>query len=164
MQMTFFPFWFRMVSVAMVVLPVWRSPMMSSRCPLPMGIMESMALMPVWRGTVTDFLLIMPGAWCSMGRVSRQSMGPLPSMGLPSASTTRPISFSPTGTESTSPVRRTRLPSSTPTSEPSMTTLTQSSSRFRAMPTAPPSKRSSSLARQRSRPWTLAMPSPTWIT
>ncbi len=38
-----------MVSTAMAVLPVPRSPMISSRCPRPMGIIESMALMPVCR-------------------------------------------------------------------------------------------------------------------
>ena len=36
--------WYR---VAMEVLPVWRSPMISSRWPRPMGNMESMARMPV---------------------------------------------------------------------------------------------------------------------
>ncbi len=36
-----------MVSSAMAVLPVWRSPMISSRWPRPIGIMPSMALMPV---------------------------------------------------------------------------------------------------------------------
>ena len=39
--------WFIMVSRAMAVFPVWRSPIMSSRCPLPIGIMESMAFRPV---------------------------------------------------------------------------------------------------------------------
>ena len=40
-----------MVSNAMVVLPVWRSPMINSRCPRPMGIMASMALIPVCMGS-----------------------------------------------------------------------------------------------------------------
>ena len=39
------------------------------------------------------------------------SMGPLSSIGLPSASTTRPISASPTGTDMMRPVRRTSSPS-----------------------------------------------------
>ena len=42
-----------MVSSAMAVLPVWRSPMSSSRWPRPMGIMVSMALMPVAMGSRT---------------------------------------------------------------------------------------------------------------
>jgi hypothetical protein len=31
-------FWFRMASSAIAVLPVWRSPMISSRWPRPIGI------------------------------------------------------------------------------------------------------------------------------
>jgi len=44
-------FWLRMVSMAMVVLPVRLSPMMSSRWPRPMGIIESMAFRPVCSGS-----------------------------------------------------------------------------------------------------------------
>src|SRR4030066_300912 len=51
MQTTSELFMLRMVSMTMVVLPVWRSPMMSSRWPRPMGIIVSMALMPVCRGS-----------------------------------------------------------------------------------------------------------------
>ena len=40
-------FWFRMVSMAMAVLPVCRSPIMSSRWPRPIGIRLSTALRPV---------------------------------------------------------------------------------------------------------------------
>ena len=123
-----------MVSVAMVVLPVWRSPMINSRWPRPMGIMLSMALMPVCNGTETLLRSMMPGAGLSMRRCSVVLIGPLPSMGLPSASTTRPIRASPTGTETTSPVRSTVSPSLMPASSPSMTTATEFSSRFSAMP------------------------------
>ena len=56
-----------MVSTAMVVLPVERSPMMSSRWPRPIGIMASMAMMPVCTGTETDFRVMMPGAIFSTG-------------------------------------------------------------------------------------------------
>ena len=56
------PFWLRMVSTAMAVLPVWRSPMISSRWPRPMGIMASMAKMPVCRGTLTAWRLDHAGA------------------------------------------------------------------------------------------------------
>ena len=38
---------------------------------------------------------MMPGASCSTGRISAASTGPLPSIGSPSAFSTRPISFSP---------------------------------------------------------------------
>jgi hypothetical protein len=41
------------VSMAMALLPVWRSPMISSRWPRPIGIRASMALMPVWTGVST---------------------------------------------------------------------------------------------------------------
>src|SRR4030042_1213166 len=51
MQTTSELFMLRMVSMTMMVLPVWRSPMMSSRWPRPMGIMVSMALIPVWSGS-----------------------------------------------------------------------------------------------------------------
>ena len=40
-------FWFKMVSMAMAVLPVRRSPIMSSRWPRPIGIRLSTALRPV---------------------------------------------------------------------------------------------------------------------
>ena len=66
MQMTFWPFWLMMVSMATAVLPVWRSPMMSSRWPRPMGIMASMALMPVWSDSRTDWRFTMPGAITSI--------------------------------------------------------------------------------------------------
>ncbi len=37
MQMTSLPFWLMIVSTATAVLPVWRSPMINSRCPRPIG-------------------------------------------------------------------------------------------------------------------------------
>ena len=39
------------VSIAIAVLPVWRSPMISSRWPRPIGIIESIALRPVCIGS-----------------------------------------------------------------------------------------------------------------
>ena len=56
-----------MVSRQIAVLPVWRSPMISSRWPRPIGIMESIALMPVWSGTFTGARSMMPGAGHSTG-------------------------------------------------------------------------------------------------
>ena len=50
------------VSIAMAVLPVPRSPMISSRWPRPIGIIESMALMPVCSGSFTGWRTMMPGA------------------------------------------------------------------------------------------------------
>ncbi len=53
MQTRPWPFWLMIVSIAMAVLPVWRSPMISSRWPRPIGISASIALMPVWTGVST---------------------------------------------------------------------------------------------------------------
>ena len=58
------------VSSAMAVLPVWRSPMISSRWPRPIGISASTALMPVWTGVSTDLRVMTPGAMRSTGRVA----------------------------------------------------------------------------------------------
>jgi hypothetical protein len=55
------------VSIAMVVLPVPRSPMISSRWPRPIGIIESIAMMPVKSGCETDLRTMMPGAIFSTG-------------------------------------------------------------------------------------------------
>ena len=111
MQMRFCPFWLMIVSIAMAVFPVWRSPMISSRWPRPIGIIESMALMPVWTGVSTGWRTMTPGAMRSMGRVFVVSILPLPSSGSPSGFTTRPISASPTGTSTMRPVVLTWSPS-----------------------------------------------------
>ena len=60
--MTPVPFWLMIVSIATAVLPMPRSPMISSRCPRPIGIIESMALMPVCSGSFTGWRTMMPGA------------------------------------------------------------------------------------------------------
>ena len=66
--------------------------------------MESTAFKPVCTGSETDCLSITPGATFSILSVSLDLIGPLPSIGFPSASTTRPISSSPTGTSKIFPV------------------------------------------------------------
>src|SRR4029453_9850633 len=43
------------VSTAIVVLPVLRSPMISSRWPRPIGVIASIDLMPVCNGSCTGF-------------------------------------------------------------------------------------------------------------
>src|ERR1700721_2854102 len=70
MHFTPWPAWLRMVSTATVVLPVLRSPMMSSRCPRPIGVMASMALIPVCNGSLTGWRPTMPRAWTSLPRGS----------------------------------------------------------------------------------------------
>ena len=102
------------VSIAIVVLPVLRSPMMSSRWPRPIGVMASMTLMPVCSGSETGWRETMPGAWISSRRSTVSPSGPLPSIGSPSGLTTRPSSASPTGTDRIRPVERTTWPSSRP--------------------------------------------------
>ena len=111
MQTRPLPFWLMIVSIAMAVLPVWRSPMISSRWPRPIGISASIALIPVWTGVSTDWRTMTPGAIRSTGRVLVDSIGPLSSSGRPSGSTTRPRSASPTGTSTTRPVVLTVSPS-----------------------------------------------------
>src|SRR4030095_2137066 len=44
------------VSIAIAVLPVWRSPMISSRWPRPIGIIPSIAISPVWTGSATGWV------------------------------------------------------------------------------------------------------------
>ena len=60
----------RIVSTAIAVLPVWRSPMISSRWPRPIGIIPSIALMPVCIGSFTGWRWTTPGALNSAGRNS----------------------------------------------------------------------------------------------
>ena len=86
------------VSIATAVLPVWRSPMISSRWPRPIGTIESIDFRPVCTGWLTDWRAITPGATFSITSVILALIGPLPSIGWPSALTTRPISSGPTGT------------------------------------------------------------------
>src|ERR1044072_1522217 len=149
------------VSTAIVVLPVWRSPMMSSRCPRPIGIIASIALMPVCIGSMTGWRCTTPGALNSAGRLDEALMSPLPSSALPSGSTIRPSSSSPTGISSSEPVRLTVSPSTILSHAPKSTTPTLSDSRFSARPVTPCGSSSISNDMAFSRPWTRAMPSPT---
>src|SRR5580698_2595257 len=110
-QMTPVPFWLMIVSRAMAVLPMPRSPIISSRWPRPIGIIESTALSPVCNGSLTGWRTMIPGAGDSTLRVIVVFTSPSPSTGRPSGSTTRPISAGPTGTSSTRAVRRTLSPS-----------------------------------------------------
>ncbi len=164
MHFTSWSCWFRIVSTAIAVLPVERSPMISSRWPRPTFVIESIALIPVWSGSFTGWRSITPGAFHSSGRVSLALIAPCPSSGLPSGSTTRPSSSGPTGTDATLPVRRTGSPSLILSHSPNSATPTLSSSRLKARPTTPWSSSSISSATQFSSPWTRAMPSPSWRT
>ena len=119
------------------VLPVWRSPMISSRWPRPTGINASIALRPVCIGSWTDLRGMMPGALTSTRIRVTSTSGPLPSIGLPNPSTTRPNRPMPAGTSTIEPVRDTVSPSRMARSSPKITTPTLSVSRFSAMPRRP---------------------------
>src|SRR6266508_3485705 len=164
MQVTSSPRWFRIVSTRMAVLPVERSPMISSRWPRPTFVIESIALIPVWMGSLTGCRSTTPGAWNSSGRASSVRTGPPPSSGRPSGSTTRPSSPSPTGTLATRPVRRTGWPSPMCSHSPKSAAPTLSSSRLNARPMTRCSSSSISIATAFSRPYMRAMPSPTCRT
>jgi len=88
------------VSTATAVLPVPRSPMISSRCPRPIGIIPSIALIPVCRAP--DRLAIDDAGRLELerpelGRVDRRAAVEH----VAERSTTRPTSDSPTGTRMT---------------------------------------------------------------
>merc|ERR1712079_532795 len=95
------------------------------------------ALMPVCMGSLTDCLGMMPGAFSPTLYLSLHPIGPLPSMGLPRASTTRPRISLPTGTSTMAPVLLTTSPSLMSLSLPNTTTPTLSGSKLRAMPFSP---------------------------
>src|SRR5829696_6742743 len=57
------------VSIAIAVLPVWRSPMISSRWPRPIGIIPSIDIRPVCTGSSTGWRWTTPGALNSTERV-----------------------------------------------------------------------------------------------
>ena len=94
----------------------------------------------------------MPGALTSTRRFSVASIGPLPSIGLPRASTTRPSRPLPTGTSTMAPVRLTVSPSLMWRSSPKITMPTLSTSRLSAMPRVPSANSTISPACTLSRP------------
>ena len=95
----------------MAVFPVYLSPIMSSLYPLPIGTKASTALTPVYIGSCTDFLGMIPGALTSTFFHLSVLIGPLPSIGFPKASNTLPSISSPTGISTIRPVLMTISPS-----------------------------------------------------
>ena len=158
------PRWLMIVSTATAVLPVWRSPIISSRWPRPIGIIESTDFRPVCTGWPTDWRVMTPGATFSIGEYSLVSTGPLPSTGLPRASTTRPSRASPTGTSRIRPVALTTSPSVMWRYSLRITAPTESCSRFRARPYVSPGNSSISPYCAPARPWIRQMPSVTDTT
>ena len=153
-----------MVSTPIAVLPVCRSPMINSRCPRPIGTVESITFNPVIRASVTGCRSMTPGALRSMGSVASALIGPLPSIGMPSGFTTRPRRASPTGTSAMRPVRLASSPSRINVSSPNNTQPTLSSSRLSAIPIIPLGNSTSSLVCTLPSPCTRATPSPTCCT
>lgn len=100
-----------MVSMAIAVFPVCLSPIISSLYPLPIGTKQSTDFNPVYIGSWTDFLGIIPGALISTLFLSSDLTGPKPSMALPKASKTLPNIPSPIGTSTMDPVLLTTSPS-----------------------------------------------------
>mmetsp|Transcript_10325 Transcript_10325/g.26895 ORF Transcript_10325/g.26895 Transcript_10325/m.26895 type:complete len:249 (+) Transcript_10325:1766-2512(+) len=135
--------------------------MISSRWPRPMGTRASTAFIPVNRGSRTDWRDTIPGALTSTRLLRTLFKGPLPSMGWPRASSTRPRLPGPMGTFTICPVRYTRSPWWMSVSAPKTTIPTWSDCRFRAMPLTPLSKHTSSPACTLFSPYTRAIPSPT---
>src|SRR6266508_372570 len=156
--------WLMIASRQTAVLPVFWSPMISSRWPRPTLVIASIALMPVSSGSLTSWRWTTLGACSSRTRVSSASISPLPSSGRPSGSITRPRKASPTGTDRMRPVWRTSPPSSMPAASPNTTQPTSRTSRLRATPSSPPGNSSSSLAMVDGMPSTRAMPSPVSVT
>ena len=101
------------VSMAIAVLPVERSPMINSRWPRPSANSASITRMPVCTGSVTRARSTIGGAGRSTGSSAAAAIGGPSSSGRPSGSTTRPSRPGPTGTRTTSPVPRTASPAST---------------------------------------------------
>ena len=99
------------VSIAIAVFPVYLSPMINSLYPLPIGTRESTDLSPVYIGSCTDFLGMIPGALISTLILLSDLIGPSPSIGLPRESTTLPRSPLPIGTSTIEPVLLTISPS-----------------------------------------------------
>ena len=130
----FCPFWFKIVSIAIAVLPVWRSPIINSRWPLPIGMIASIDVIPVCNGWSTDFLVMTPLATRSIGLVLPVLISPWPSIACPNGLTTLPNISSPTGTSIILPVRLTSSPSLIVLSDPSSTAPTLSSSKFMTIP------------------------------
>ena len=97
--------------MAIAVFPVYLSPIINSLYPLPIGTKQSTAFNPVYIGSWTLFLGIIPGAFNSTLLLVLVLIGPCPSIGLPSASNTLPNISIPMGTSTIAPVLLTISPS-----------------------------------------------------
>ena len=108
--------------------------MINSLCPRPIGTMLSIALIPVSRGSSTGCRCIIPNPFRSTGNLCSVSISGPPSIGSPSALTTRPSIAFPTGTSNRELVLLTVSPSLTSVSSPNSTQPTLSSSKLKTIP------------------------------
>ena len=124
------------MSKTIAVFPVCLSPIINSLWPLPIGIIESIALIPVCKGEFTDSLAKTFGASFSKklncGLSFSANIGPLPSIGFPNGSTTLPNNCSPTAIESNCFVLLTVSPDFIKFASPKTKAPTESSSKFSA--------------------------------
>ncbi len=140
---------------------MFRSPMISSRCPRPIGIAASMASTPVHKVFSTFRRSMISGAGRNNGSLSPPKRGGPSSSGLPKGSRIRPSASGPTPSSGNRPVPTTPSPSQTLSRPPKSTAPNASVRKSNAIPNAPESKASSSSNRTSGRPDMNATPSPT---
>ncbi len=110
---------------------------MSSLCPRPIGIRESIAFIPVFKGVSTGSLSITPAAILSRGISFPFFTAALPSRGRPTGLITRPSNSSDAVIVRSLPEVLTVSPSLICSPLPSKTILTESSSKFKISPDVP---------------------------
>ncbi len=129
-------------------MPVERSPMISSRWPRPIGIIESIALRPVCSGSFTGWRSTTPGALNSSGRNCSAPIGPPPVERIPERVDDAPDErVADRHARDAGPLRRTAEPSSIRSQSPKSAAPTLSDSRLRASPVTPCSNSSISMAK-----------------
>jgi hypothetical protein len=129
-----------------------------------MGMRASTALIPVSSGVVTGARSIIRGAGRSTGIRTVADTGPLQSRADPVGVITRPNRLSPTGTSIRRKVRATLIPAHNSVLASNSTQETESSSRSKASPNAPPSNATSSSYPTPGNPEIRAIPSDTDAT
>ena len=132
---------------------------MSSLCPRPIGIIESIALIPVLRGVLTGSRSTTPGAIFSRGIFLPFFIFGLPSKGFPRGSITLPNNSSDTSIANISPVVFRVSPSFMSDASPRSIIEALSSSRFKIVPILPFLKTTFSPITPRDNPDTTITPS-----
>ena len=148
-----FCFWLMIVSMAIVVLPVARSPMISWRWPRPIGVIASIALMPVASGSLHRLALHRRPA---PGAPARGALGldlaETVDRGAERVDDAAEEAVAHRAPRGSRPCDGPSGPPRCPSKSPRTTTPISRMSRFRAMPSVPSSNSSSSLAIADGRP------------